>query len=183
MGNQTLFRRACGDRWKALHPAVRALHEGGADQSYRGMASVKRGTSVVAQLVCAVFRFPPATEETPVSVRKVRRSLSENWTRHFGHAAFSSTCLASPKEYHVRERFGLLTCEQELVPCNGGIKLVLHRGWCLGVPLPAALLPQVQATEGVAKGRFTFDIGLSAPAWLPRNHQILVRYRGWLEPV
>lgn len=75
-----------------------------------------------------------------------------------------------------------MTFEQELSLAKGGIQLIQRRGWCLGLPLPFALLPSVDAFEGVDDSRFTFDIRLAMPTWVPGDNQLLVHYKGWLVP-
>jgi hypothetical protein len=182
MGSDTLFRAALHDRWHEVHPAVQALHENGPKASFSGKATVERGEGFIAGVVCWAFGFPPASENVPVQVIKVRRQTHERWSRRFGDHLFRSICLPSDRPYHVRERVGLMTFEQELVLTKGGMQLVPRRGWCLGLPLPFAVLPSVEAYEGVDDGRFTFDIRLATPARLPGGSALLVHYKGWLVP-
>ncbi|MBO6676709.1 MAG: DUF4166 domain-containing protein [Rhizobiales bacterium] len=182
MGSDTLFRAALGDRWPELHPAVQGLHVGGPEVSFMGQATIERGEGLVADLVCWAFGFPPTSKNIAVQVTKVRRQTHEQWSRRFGDHLFRSICLPSDRQYHVRERVGLMTFEQELSLAKGGIQLIPRRGWCLGLPLPFALLPAVDAYEGIDNGRFTFDIQLAMPTWLPVGDQLLVHYKGWLVP-
>jgi hypothetical protein len=182
VGSDTLFRSALGDRWHDLHPAIQTLHEKGSEVSFIGHATVRRGDGFIAGLVCKMFGFPPTGDDVPVRVIKVRRETHERWSRRFGDHLFRSTCLPSDRSYRVRERVGLMTFEQELLTASGGMQLVLRRGWCLGLPVPFGLLPSVDAYEGVDDGRFTFDIRLATPTWLPGGNGLLVHYKGWLVP-
>lgn len=182
MGSHTLFRAALGDRWPELHPAVQGLHVGGPEVSFIGQATIERGEGLIADFVCWAFGFPPASKNIEVQVTKVRRETHEQWSRRFGDHLFRSICLPSHRPYHVRERVGVMTFEQELSPAKGGIQLIPRRGWCLGLPLPFALLPSVDAYEGIDNGRFTFDIRLAMPTWVPGDNQLLVHYKGWLVP-
>ncbi len=182
MESDTLFRSALFDRWDDLHPAVQNLHLGGPEVSYSGRAVIRRGDGFITGLICRLFRFPPAGEDIWVQVTKVRQQRREHWSRRFGDHTFQSTCMASDRPHHVCERVGLLTFEQELLPNAGGMRLALQRGWCLGLPMPAAFLPNVEAIEGVDDGCFTFDIRLATPSWLPGGSALLVHYKGWLVP-
>lgn len=182
MESDTLFQSALGNRWVGLHPAVQALHENGSEASYTGQATIKRGDGFIADLVCWLFGFPPASKNIEVQVIKVRRQTHEQWSRRFGDRLFRSICLPSHRPYHVRERVGVMTFEQELLPAKGGMRLALRSGWCLGLPLPRVMLPVVEAYEGVDGGRFTFDIRLATPNCLPGGKGLLVHYKGWLVP-
>ncbi len=48
----------------------------------------------------------------------------------------------------------------------------------LGLPLPRALLPRSEVTESDRDGKAWFDVNLTLPVG-----GLLVRYRGWLEPL
>jgi len=182
MSSHTLFRAALGDRWASLHPAVQALHQSGRYGSFSGRATIERGDGFIADIVCWAFGFPSASDDVSVRVTKDRQPKRERWSRQFGDHIFQSTCLLSDRLYHVRERVGVMTFEQELSLAKGGIQLIQRRGWCLGLPLPFALLPSVDAFEGVDDSRFTFDIRLAMPTWVPGDNQLLVHYKGWLVP-
>jgi hypothetical protein len=54
----------------------------------------------------------------------------------------------------------------------------VRRGWFLGIPLPAMLLPVSEAREYDAGGVFHFDVGLYAPL----GGGLIVRYQGHLTP-
>lgn len=182
MSSDTLFRAALGDRWPELHPAVQGLHVGGPEVSFIGQATIERGDGFIADFVCWAFGFPPASKNIGVQVTKVRRQTHEQWSRRFGDHLFRSICLPSHRPYHVRERVGVMTFEQELLPAKGGMRLALRSGWCLGLPLPRALLPIIDAYEGIDDGRFTFDIRIATSSWLPGGSILLVHYKGWLVP-
>ncbi|MEO0384582.1 MAG: DUF4166 domain-containing protein [Pseudomonadota bacterium] len=182
MEGDTLFLAVLDDRWQDLHPAVQGLHVGGPEISFSGQATIKCGEGFIAGIVCWVFGFPPTGDDVPVRVIKVRRQTHEHWSRRFGDHLFQSICLPSNRPYHVRERVGLMTFEQELLLASGGMQLLPRRGWCLGVPIPFVLLPTVDAYEGVDNDSFTFDIRLATPTWLPGGNGLLVHYKGWLVP-
>ena len=56
--------------------------------------------------------------------------------------------------------------------------LPVRRGWCLGIPIPRALLPWSDSREFAVDGRFHFDVALGAPL----GGGLIVRYRGTVTP-
>ena len=171
-----LFEGALGAAWTDLPRAVRDLHDLWDLQSFAGTAAVSRGTHPVARLLARIFGFPPASDEMPVTVTLERRGDREIWTRDFGGHVFHSTLRAATPG-RLYERFGPVTVELEPVVTDGTLSLVLHRGWCLGIPLPKALLPRSDVRESGGDGRFHFDIDISIPLIGE-----FVGYRGWLTP-
>jgi len=57
------------------------------------------------------------------------------------------------------------------------LRLLLRRWSILGVPMPLALGPRIDAFEFVDNGRFCFHIEIRHPL-----AGLIVRYRGWLAP-
>ena len=180
MHSDALFCAALGERWAKVHPVIQALHVGGSRSTYSGRATIHRGSGIIANAICRLLGFPPAGENVPVRVIKDRELGRELWLRQFGDHVFQTVCTASDRPHHVRERVGVMTFEQELVPVGGQMRLVPRRGWCLGVPIPKALLPHVDAREGADDDTFTFDIRLATPSWLLGGSALLVHYSGWL---
>jgi hypothetical protein len=60
---------------------------------------------------------------------------------------------------------------------NSALHYPVTAGWCLGLPMPRALLPISVATETASAGRAQFDVALSLPLV-----GLIVRYQGWLTP-
>lgn len=173
-----LFRAALAERWHDLTSQAKALNSVYDVTRFSGTARVDRGTNPLGRLAALIFGFPPATNSVSVSVTKTPTSAGEIWERNFGGRVFASLLTASPKPFHVRERFGPFTFEQNL-PVDGGImRLDVVRGWFLGIPLPRWTLPKSEAREYAEGGKFHFDVALS----LPISGSLIVRYRGSLEP-
>ncbi len=169
-----LFETALGDRWQTLAPELRALHDVWDITTAKGEARVTRARNPLARMIAIAFGFPPSAENVPVTVRMERIGTTERWTRNFDGSVFNSS-LSSGANGQLRERFGPVTVEMEPVVKNGTLGLVLHRGWCLGIPLPRAFLPRSDVTESGNDGRFHFDITVSLPGL-----GLLVGYKGWL---
>lgn len=171
-----LFEAATGPGWAALPPEIRRLHDIWDRESFRGRASVTRGSTPLARLIAALLRFPPEAADTDVTVTMERRGKREIWTRRFGTARFQST-LSLHGPGLVAERLGPVTALMRLVPADAGLTLSIDRISVLGLPLPRALNPVSEVRETAQDGRFTFDIRLALP-WGPP----IVHYAGWLAP-
>ncbi len=174
-----LYRHVLGDAFGALSGLVQTLHDSNKTRVWRGTATVKRGSGILASALGWIFRFPPASEHVPVSVQFTPSDGQETWHRTFGNVSFQSVQWrgSGRHEHLLMERFGAITVALALVV--KGKKLHLEpRSWsCLGLPLPRALLPKGGSFETETDGRFQFDVTIAAPVV-----GTIVAYRGTLEP-
>jgi uncharacterized protein YbjT (DUF2867 family) len=178
-GESPLYRRLLGEAWETLPPEIRAMHSIGDMLEAEGMASIKRGGSPLARLVCVLFRFPRSGENVPVTVTFRARKGKETWRRRFGTRSFSSRQSEGRGRFErlLCERFGPFTFGLALVREVGQLRLIV-RGWnFLGIPLPRALAPHSDSHESAEDGRFKFHVELSHPL-----AGTIVRYSGWLVP-
>jgi hypothetical protein len=180
-----LYRQILGEAWSALAHPLQMMHDGVAEAD--GRAIVECGKGVCARLLAYLIGFPPAGEDVPVSVAFRPAGGREHWQRTFGAATAPGAKFArfSSIQEQGRGRFDMLLCER-FGPMAFGLALVVDedrlrlvmRGWSfLGVPLPLALAPRIEAYEFAAAGRFNFHVEI--------NHSItglIVRYRGFLVP-
>jgi uncharacterized protein DUF4166 len=182
-----LYAQILGEAWHTLPPQIRDMHDVHGTVTAEGRASIERGRSLLARLLCAVVGFPKTGSDIPVRVRfdaspkgnmfKGEMPISETWSRKFGGDVFSSRQFAgSGRSAHLLcERFGGLTFAMALVVAGGHLSLVL-RGWSLfGLALPLWLGPRSQACESAEDGRFNFHVRISHPLT-----GLIVRYQGWL---
>lgn len=135
---------------------------------------------LAGRLIAALFGFPAAGENVPVTVMKTVSRHKEEWVRSFGGRKFRSV-LSRPKDAAPRtvtERFGPFTFDLQLRPSSESLELHLLGGRFLGIPLPGFLLPGNVAYETEVDGLFHFDVRLDAPMGLG----LIVRYRGSLSP-
>jgi hypothetical protein len=174
-----LYRRILGTAWGALPEALRVMHDIGAGQIAAGVATVERGATWRARLAAALFGFPRAGSDVPVTVTFTRRGDAEIWQRDFAGRIFRSTqeAGAGRSEALIVERFGPLAIGLAVVIEGARLSLIVQRWSVLGVPLPLWLGPRSDAHEHAADGRFHFDVALSHPLT-----GLIVRYRGWLVP-
>ncbi len=170
-----LFAQALGTAFADLPPPVQALHRVMDERRWRGAGRVTRGQGMLARLVAAVMRFPPAAEHVPVQVVMQRLGDSERWTRDFGGRRFHSVLRWQGGV--MTERFGALRFAIGLQVRDGALHYPVTAGWAFGIRVPRALLPISAATETGADGRAQFDVALALP-WVGP----IVRYQGWLTP-
>ena len=175
-----LYRRLLGEAWHRLPPAIRAMHDIAAAGRAEGRAKVTRGTGLLARATCALFRFPPASDDVAVAVTFTAHRGRETWRRDFGGRVFASIQRAGEGAFRhlLVERFGPFDFAMALVVEHGRLDLVL-RGWtCLGVPLPLGWAPRGKAYETVEDGRFRFFVEITHPLC-----GLIVRYQGHLSRV
>ncbi|BCG84750.1 hypothetical protein MesoLj113c_08600 [Mesorhizobium sp. 113-3-9] len=176
--DKPLYARLLGDAWQGLPDEIRAMHD--QTKMAQGRASVKRGRNILGLMTAWLVGFPKASEDIPVRVSFDVDGEEETWTRTFGTHSFSSRQFAGRRRWQrlLCERFGPLTFAMALVAEEAKVSLVL-RGWSvLGLPLPMWLCPRSTSYETVESGRFRFHVEISHPFT-----GLIVRYRGWLEPV
>jgi hypothetical protein len=178
MDHAPLFQRVLGPAWAELPAPNRRLADVHEVEVFRGLARIDRGAGWVARIGAALFGFPPAGEDVPVTVTKTRIGDGEVWERDFAGRRFRSHLTPTGKSGRVFERFGPVKFELDLPVRDGAMALPVLRGWCLGLPIPRALLPVSDSREYAEDGTFHFDVGLIAPLGLG----LVVRYRGWLKP-
>ncbi len=179
-----LYRRLLGEAWDALPEPLRAMHDLDHEMSAAGAAEVERGTSWPARLAAGVIGFPRHGRDIPLTVSFHAQPQGdghkrEHWKRTFAGQAFAST------QEEGRGRFERLLCER-FGPCNFAMALVCEadrlrlmlRHWTLlGIPMPLALAPRIDAYESVTDGRFRFHVAIAHPLV-----GLIVRYSGWLVP-
>lgn len=175
-----LFQHSLGDKWSELPASIRALHSIAARRTFEGEARVKRGKSRMASLICATFGFPQSTNKINLAVTIERQAHREVWHRRFGRGHLNS--MLKPLKAgssQITERFGFFTFQIDLDASRTGLSYPVSRGWFLGIPLPAFLLPRSETHETEdSNGTFHFDINLSMPVIGE-----IVSYKGWLAPV
>ena len=174
----TLFETCLGENWGGLPDSIRRLHSVQDLETFSGRAMVTRGASLLSRTAAFLFRFPDASEDVPITVTKQRTARGEIWERNFAGRQFRSYLAPSRHPLHVTERFFAITFELELPVREGSLSLHVRRGWCLGIPLPAFVLPRSESREYDVGGTFHFDVGLYAPF----GGGLVVRYQGYLTP-
>ena len=169
-----MYGRAMGPRFRTLPWAIRSVH---ADRAWRvlvGRATVRRGAGLLSRLAGWVFAFPPAQVAQPCRVEFADTPDGERWWRRFGGHPMSS--VLSFEEGRLYERFGPLKCELDCEKRGLALVIKCRRASLLGVPLPAALVPQVIASEKERDGKFLFRVHIRVPL-----AGLIAAYRGTLD--
>jgi hypothetical protein len=170
-----LFQQALGSAFATLAAPVQDLHTVMSHRRWQGRAKVTRGRGLMARLIAAIMRFPPETDDTPLTVTMERHNDTERWTRNFNGRRFHSTLRWH--QNRLTERFGLLTFTIALQAQVGKLHYPVTQGWLAGIPLPRWTLPRSDTTESTDGPHPTFDVALSLPLI-----GTIVRYQGWLAP-
>ena len=175
-----LYARILGAAFASLPAPIQHVHNPGWGSRLAGTAMVEGPGSKLAHLVAAIFRFPPAGQAVPITVRITPCAEGETWRRDFAGKRFTSVLSARDRPGHISERFGLLTFHLRLHTGPTGITGMPVTAWrCGPFPMPLFLAPTSIVSESADEaGRFRFDVALYLPFGLGR----LVRYRGWLTP-
>ena len=168
-----LYRQVMGAEFERLPPAVRRIHQVGGAALAEGRARVTRGAHPLARLVGWIMRFPPAVDDTPVTVRFFEASRRETWARRFGQSGFTSH-MTRQGDLLV-ERFGLMRFGFRLGHEANGLTMHLRRWWIGPLAMPLALGPRSVARETEVDGVFHFEVAVALPFI---GH--VVGYRGWL---
>jgi hypothetical protein len=169
-----LYARVMGERFDALPPAVRAVHEVLRDGGAAGEAQVRLGRNPLARLAASIFGFPSEGGHR-LHVAFAERDGTERWTRDFSGRTFSS--VLGERDGRLTERFGILRFAFDLPSDETGLRMAIRRWWAGPLPLPLLLAPRSEAREWEEEGRFRFDVRIALPLL-----GLLVHYRGWLDP-
>jgi len=168
-----LFPSLLGGEFAALDAQVRSVH-GGASRQLSGTATIERGPSMLARLMCHVAMLPRNQVRERVAVRIETLSDGERWTRYFGNSAPMRSKLYAQGNLLV-ERLGPVTMSFELVAREGGIDWLLRGVVILGCPLPLRWF-RVASRSGVNGTRYQFVV-LADLAGVGR----IIRYEGDLD--
>ncbi len=174
-----LYRKILGPAFATLPPRLQELHGSAALRRWTGQAEVRRGSGPMARIAGAIFGFPKAALQVPVTVTFSPEDGAERWTRSFDGKVFSSvqSVGAGKDQYLLVERFGIAAFGLALVVEDGRLFLIPRRWSLLGIPMPRFLLPTGTSFEAEAAGEFCFDVEIFAPLV-----GLIVAYKGTLKP-
>ncbi|MCJ2035225.1 SDR family oxidoreductase [Methylobacterium sp. J-068] len=178
-GGGPIYRAVLGSALDGLPSPVRDLHEGAGMRRWTGSATVRRGTGLLARLVCAVVGFPETAQGAAATITFTPEQGAERWTRTIGGKTFTSLqSVGTGRDRHLLvERFGIARFSLALVR-DGERLLFVPRRWSIGtVPMPGRLLPVGETFESAVDGQFAFDVTIRAPLV-----GLIVAYRGTLRP-
>lgn len=168
-----LYRRALGQAFDALPPALQRFHDG-TTRDWTGEADVETG-SAPARLAVRLAGFPARGGHVDLRLRVACDGARETWIRHFGdHQTRSVQWLHAPGI--IAERVGQVTLLMRPAVDGGALRLPVVGVRALGAPMPRSLLRASGGVERAAEGgSVLFDVSAVALGLGP-----LIRYRGAL---
>ena len=175
------IERVLGPAWQNLPPSVRSAHtKTKSMRALGGLASVERGTGVLARITAGIYRFPSASDGVSVTVTFDQSSNGEVWTRDFGGRKFQSTLSAGRgrNEHLLEERFGPFKFGMALVLEDERLNFVVRNWSVFGLTMPRSWAPFGDSYECEKAGMFCFHVEI--------RHALLglvVRYVGCLAPI
>lgn len=175
---ETMYQKLLGARFDILPKPIRAMHLG--VRRATGLADIKRGTSLLAQLICRIARVPQSGEGVVVETAFTPIDNGERWTRSFNGEEFHTELRIANRgaEPELTESFGLLRFRLRMAVHEDGVDLIPEGVSMFGIGLPRFLCPGAVGLERVRDGKYRFDVSVRAPL-----AGELVSYSGWLEPV
>lgn len=169
-----VYRRVLGVAFDALPGRVRQLHDLDTTAVWAGRADVKRGPSLVARVIAAMFGLPPDGGDQPLIVTFKPAGDSEVWERNFSGRRFRSTQYVS--KGLIFEAIGPITLVLKPVASSSGLSLEMPAAKFFGMPLPLFAVPRIATREWEVDGRYRFEVSATLPLF-----GLLVAYAGWLE--
>jgi Domain of unknown function (DUF4166)/Saccharopine dehydrogenase NADP binding domain len=170
-----LYKLIMSQDYNNLSKTVAKMHWIIGNSGAVGEATVTRGKSVFAQIVCAIMGFPPEGT-TSLHVQFDEHKGRERWTRSFGTSVFSSVLSLSGGQ--LVESFGALSFAFGLGSYKKTLRMHPHRWTAFGIRMPRWLGPKTQASEWQDGDAFCFDVAIDLPL-IGR----IVRYQGRLAMV
>jgi Domain of unknown function (DUF4166) len=164
---RSLYASLLGPSWAELAEPVRLIHSPQSTISARGEFHIVQGPGLVAWMVGALMRLPRTNRAAQTRLVITARGHEEQWHRTFENRPLDTRQYALGKQ-EFGERLGLLEFRFRLEARGGGlvyrqVGLAIVCG-PLRLGIPAALAPQVAATEGPAGPR---QIAVSVRVVLP----------------
>ena len=170
-----IFKHVLGTQFDSLPDAIKDTHNAVTPRVYKGLASVRRGSGLMARVAALLFGFPPTRDEVDVEVVKTPVGKGETWVRRFGDKTFKSHLRPTPRG--MSERFGPFTFDLDLQIQEDKLYFPVRTAHLGFIPIPRFMLPLSIASEASINGVFHFDVLLKAP-----TGATLVHYKGWLKP-
>jgi hypothetical protein len=171
-----LFPSLLGATFQRLDPPVRAVH-GGSSRRLRGTATVERGHSLFARILCAIASLPRSANRVAIEVQINTDGQAERWTRYFGDCRPMQSRLHHGNRDVLVERLGPAVMVFQLREHDGGIAWSLIRISALGIGLPSRWF-MVTAFSGARADRYTFTVDAAL-----RGAGRIIRYDGELDVI
>lgn len=150
----TLYEAVLGPRFAELAPALQTFHAQPAGARASGALAVRRGRGPLARFAAWFIRAPKPGEAVPVELSIELEPADdpseaphpERWVRHFAGAPMVTRQWRA--DTLLVEALSLSRLYFELRVSEGAMVFEQRRCELLGIPLPRALSPRVEARAG-----------------------------------
>jgi hypothetical protein len=157
-----MYEALLGSGWERLPEAVRAIHAPG---TFRGRFAIRRGAGPAAGVAAWLCGFPAAGDDVSVELVIARQGERFVWRRCFGGVVV--TTWQRVETGTLREGFGPIRCDFELVAREDGLDFVQRAAWLALGPralrLPGWLAPRVHGRVCAAGDRVRVEVEIAAP--------------------
>lgn len=144
------------EKFERLSPLLRKAHTG--HKQLKGHAVVTRG-NVLANLICKIFKFPPASDNVLLTVECKHTESQMLWRRNFGGLRMESSFSKQGK--YLVEHLGPLDLSFIAEEKHKQLHYDFVKTTIWGIPLPKILSPQVIAYEKDVDGVYCFNVEVS----------------------
>lgn len=175
---QPFYKTLLGDEFHQLPEKIQEMHVG--VRRAEGKADIKRGTSVLAKLICAIARVPNSGEGVDIITTFEPVERGERWTRSFQGQEFSTVLQVDTTNDGptLTEKFGPFVFGLRVIAHEHGIDLIPESVKLWAIPVPKMLCPEAIGLERVKNDLYHFDVSVRVPLVGE-----IVSYDGYLSPV
>ena len=163
--SRPIFEQILSGAWNNLPTPLKVLHATVESTTFRGNASITRGTGIFSKLIGWAAGFPAEGNAVPTTVHIEHENGQETWRRNFDGKELSSVMSVG------NGRFAQLLCEKigptkmgmALVPDGNRLRYLARRWSFLGIPLPKKLAPMGEVYETTDGDQFVFHVEINVP--------------------
>lgn len=156
-----LYRRTLGEAFDSLPPVLKRFHEQPCGASAQGSLRITRGPGRLRQALATLMRLPSPGEQVPLLLQVHVRGEVERWTRDFG--ALRLVTRQWLRHGLLIESVGPLRFGFRLAADATEMRFDFARCWFLGMPLPSALAPRVNASASEYEEGWWVRVRVEAP--------------------
>lgn len=170
-----LYRRTLGDAFDSLPPVLRRFHEQSPEAGAQGTLHITRGSGRIRQALAALMRLPLPGEQVPVVLQVQTVGEAEHWRRDFGTLRLVTQQWL--QDGLLIETAGPLRFGFRLTADAKEMRFEFARCWFVGMPLPTALAPRVNATASEYEDGWWLRVRIDVPLL-----GMLTQYEGKVTP-
>lgn len=158
-----LYQRTLGPAFDYLPPVLQRFHTRPTGAQARGTVRITRGPGRIRQFLATLMGLPSPGEAVPVTLQVQTIGDREQWLRQF-----DARRLASRQWLHdglLMEAAGPMRLGFRLSADAQEMRMECVRCWLVGIPLPLALSPRINATAALYEEGWWLWVRIEAPLW------------------